>query len=321
MLHYWSLDHLDFDINWLTVGSFDGVHLGHQAIIRHVVKKAHSESTKAAAVTFYPHPGLVLAKRNGAFYLSSPEEKAEQLAKLGIDLLVTIPFSLNTANLTAKEFVGQMKHHLGFRHLCVGGDFALGHNREGNVARLRELGLEFDFLVESFPPYMVDNRVVSSSWVREALSTGNMEQVCELLDRPYEVEGEVIHGDHRGRSLGFPTANLDVWTSKALPRPGIYAGWANLDGQIIPAVTNVGFRPTFENQPAHPRVEAYLLDFDENIYHRQLSVSFNYRLRDEIRFHHVEDLIEQMYKDVLISRDLLKLVDHATVSGPSSLYS
>jgi riboflavin kinase/FMN adenylyltransferase len=320
MLHYWSLDHLNLRGTWLTIGSFDGVHLGHQAIIQRIIQGAHAEGIYAAAITFYPHPAAVLGKQEGAFYLSTPEEKAELLAESGLDILITHSFNRRVAGLSARDFVRRLKEHLGFRRLCVGEDFALGHNREGNVAYLRQLGDEFGFEIEVMKPVEMDGEIISSSRVRKALEGGDMATIQQLLGRPYQLRGEVVHGDDRGKSLGFPTANLEVWSKKALPRAGVYAGWAYLDGEEFPAVSNVGFRPTFENALSKPRVEAYLLGLNRDIYHQQLSLSFNFHLRDEARFASVEELVEQIRKDVQKATRLLELERHETISGSTPLY-
>jgi riboflavin kinase/FMN adenylyltransferase len=156
-------------------------------------------------------------------------------------------------------------------------------------------------------PVWLDGQVVSSSRVRQALFEGEVELAQRLMGRPYKIIGEVVHGDNRGRSLGFPTANLEIWAERSLPKAGVYACWARIEGNDIPAVTNVGFRPTFDHQPLRPRVEAYLLDFEGDLYRRTMDLSFIHRLRDEVRFNSIQALIDQMHLDVQVGRQVLGL--------------
>lgn len=321
MLHFWTLDHLNLQRTWLTIGSFDGIHLGHQAILRKIVQESHKVESQAVVLTFHPHPGVLLGKREGAFYLSSPEEKAEFFAGLGVDVLITHPFNRIIAGLSAREFVVRLKKHLDFQRICVGTDFALGKNREGNLQVLGELGQEFGFIVEAFHPVELEGQIISSSWVRKALAEGDMATVERLLGRAYQVQGEVVHGEGRGKSLGFATANLEIWQERALPKPGVYAGWARIDGRKIAAVTNVGFRPTFENQSSRPHVEAHLLDFDQDLYHHQIELSFHVHIRDEQRFSSVQSLVDQIHKDISQARSVLEVSDYETIPGFTSAYS
>jgi riboflavin kinase/FMN adenylyltransferase len=315
MLHYWSLENIHLQRTWLTIGSFDGVHLGHQAILERIVAGARRGGNRSVVLTFHPHPAVILGKRQGAFYLTSPEEKAEYLDEKGVDCLITHPFNRQVASLSAREFVSRLHGHLGFTRLCVGNDFALGRNREGNIPALKLLGDELGFEVEVMPAVTLDQKVVSSSWVRNALAEGDLATVERLLGRPFRVSGEVIHGDGRGKSLGFPTANMEIWEEHALPMSGVYACWARIEGEEYPAVTNVGFRPTFENQPTRPQVETHLLDFDQNLYHRRISLSFLTFLRGEQRFASVQDLVDQVQKDIQRARTILEVSRHETIPG------
>lgn len=308
MQHYWTLPNLDLRGSWLTIGSFDGVHLGHQALIRELIAGAHAEGFSAVVLTFHPHPAVVLNKRKDFSYLSSPEGKVDLLAGLGVDIVVTHPFNLQVAQISAHDFILKLVQNLKMRRLCVGHDFALGRGREGDLPALTCLGDELGYNIDVVEPVKLDGQVVSSSWVRQALSDGDVELAERLLGRPYKIIGEVVHGDSRGRSLGFPTANLEVWADRTLPKPGVYACWANIDGIDYPAVTNVGFRPTFDNQPQRPRVEAHLLDFEGDLYHRTLRLSFIRRLRDEVRFNNIQALIIQMHQDVREGRQILEAV-------------
>ncbi len=307
MQHYWSLQNLHLRGSWLTIGSFDGVHIGHKALICELVTGAHAEGLSAVVLTFHPHPAVVLKKRNDFSYLSSPEGKTGLLAALGVDVVVTHPFSLQVAQISARDFILSLSQNLNIRRLCVGRDFALGRGREGDLPALTRLGTELGFSIDTLKPVDLDGEVVSSSRVRQALKDGDVELAHRLLGRPYKLIGEVVHGDSRGRSLGFPTANLEIWSERRLPKPGVYACWAIVEGKEYPAVTNVGFRPTFDHQPVRARVEAYLLDFDGDLYRRTMRLSFIRRLRDEVRFDNIQALIDQMHQDVQVGRQILEI--------------
>jgi riboflavin kinase/FMN adenylyltransferase len=306
MQHYWSLQNLDLRGSWLTIGSFDGVHLGHLTLLKELISGARAEGLTAVVLTFHPHPAVVLNKRKEFSYLSTPEGKAGLLDRAGVDVVITHPFSLQVAQISARDFILKLVENLKMRHLCVGHDFALGRGREGDLPALTQLGGELGYTVSVVEPVELDGEVVSSSRVRQALMDGKVELAHRLLGRPYKIIGEVVHGDSRGRSLGFPTANLEVWAERALPNPGVYACWAAIEGKEY-AVTNVGFRPTFDNQPLRPRVEAFLLDFDGDLYRRTMRLSFMRRLRDEVRFNDIQALIDQMHRDVQVGRQMLEM--------------
>jgi riboflavin kinase / FMN adenylyltransferase len=309
MLHYWSLQNLDMRGSWLTIGSFDGVHLGHQALLGEMVSGAHAEGLAAVVLTFHPHPAVVLNKRKSLTYLNSPEGKAGLLAGLGVDVVITHPFNLQVAKVSARDFIENLEQNLKIKRLCIGHDFALGRDRAGDLPALTELGKEFGFSINEVEAIKLDGEVVSSSRVRQALADGNVELAQRLMGRPYKLIGEVVHGDSRGKSLGFPTANMHVWSERALPKPGVYACRVIVEGENYSAVTNVGVRPTFENQPLLPQVEAYLLDFDGDLYRKTIHLSFIHRLRDEVRFNNVQALIEQMHQDVQVGRQYLARVE------------
>ncbi len=307
MEHYWSLEGVSLKNAWVTVGSFDGVHRGHQEIIRKLTAGARKMGAPAVVLTFYPHPAAVLGRRQDPFYLTSPEERAALLHELGVDVVVTHPFTLELAQLTARQFMEYLVDHLGLQHLIVGYNFALGHGREGDVPTLGRIGQDLGYSVEAIGPVEVDGQVVSSSLIRGRLAEGEVVQAAALLGRPYQLSGEVVLGDGRGKSLGIPTANLSVWPERALPQAGVYACRAWVDGQSWAAVTNVGVRPTFEAQPVLPRVEAHLLDYSSDLYGRQIQLDFIARLRDEMRFASVQALVEQIHTDIARGREILRL--------------
>jgi len=305
MQHYWSLHDIHLPKVWLTIGSFDGVHIGHQAIVRRVIVGARKDKSMAVVLTFHPHPATILRNRIGAFYLTTPQEQAKFLGELGVDVVVTQPFNQTVANTSAKDFIEQINQHLRIKHLCIGHDFTLGRNREGNARVLRAFGDEFGFSLTTIEPVILEGQVVSSSRIRSALQAGDLVQVNRMLGRPYQVNGEVISGDKRGRTMGIPTANLEIWQEKALPKPGVYACLVDVDGVPVPAVTNIGVRPTFNNPSEIPRLETHLIEFNRNLYGRQIAISFIAFLRDEIRFEHIELLKSQILEDIQKTKVLL----------------
>ncbi len=308
MLHLWSLEGLSLEGSCLAIGTFDGVHLGHQEIIRHLMTKAKERGLPAVVVTFFPHPDRVLGKKEGRFYLSTPEERAELLGNLGVDVVLTHPFNVEVANLSAHEFLQQLKQKIAFRDLVVGYDFALGRGREGTVDRLAELSRDFDYTLHVIPPVQINGEVVSSSLLRTLLGEGNIQKVNLLLGRPFYLRGTVIRGDGRGRTLGIPTANLDILAERAVPLEGVYVCHALVNHQRYGAVVNVGVRPTFEDHPVAPRVEAHILDFEADLYQETLALEFIDRLREERRFPSKDALVEQIHQDIFQARQLLGIM-------------
>jgi riboflavin kinase/FMN adenylyltransferase len=298
MQHIYGLQDAEVDGVWLSIGKFDGVHLGHQAIIRELTAGAHTAGALAVVLTFDPHPSVVLRGRRDSFYLSMPEEKAEILGELGIDLVVTHPFNHQVAQMSAEQFMRNLNDHLGINQLWVGHDFTLGRNREGDVPRLRQIGEQIGFSVQEISPVLLDGEVVSSSRIRSLLEAGSVEAAARYLGRSFDVRGEVVSGDGRGKKLGIPTANLSVPKERVVPGAGVYASWVTLRGKTFRAVTNVGVRPTFEQAPVAPRVETHLLDFAGDLYGQQISVSFEARLRGEQRFPGVDALVAQIKTDI-----------------------
>lgn len=300
-----SFEDLYLDSAWVTIGSFDGVHRGHQQIIRKLVTEAHASGAPAVVVTFFPHPAVVLRGLQGPFFLTTPDERAALLEKLGIDYVVTLPFDKQMANLTAEEFMTAIKTHLGLKKLVVGYNFALGRGRQGDISMLTALGEKMGYLVEVISPVEIDGEVISSSRIRSLLNQGDVSAAADLLGRPFKVVGEVTHGDGRGHGLGIPTANLSVWPERLVPAVGVYATWATYRGKRYPSVTNIGIRPTFENDPVLPRIETHLLDFDRDLYGQPLELDFVQHLRREQRFPSIQILLDQIHQDILQAREVL----------------
>jgi riboflavin kinase/FMN adenylyltransferase len=302
---YRSLGELALPASWVTIGTFDGLHLGHQALIREAVEAAHREGVPAVVVTFFPSPGAVLGKVASPMYLLAPEQKSALLAEMGVDVQVVMRFDHELSLLSAEQFVELLVAHLGMRHLMVGEDFALGHNREGNVPRLKELSGPHGFGVDVMGQVSVGGERASSSRVRKALLEGRVDEAAALLGRWYALQGKVIQGAHRGKSLGFPTANLDFWPEQMTPKDGIYASWVEWRGGRFQAATNVGRRPTFEDGNARLEVEAFLLDVDQDLYGQELTVEFVSYLRPEEKFPDSASLIAKMQEDVTSTREVL----------------
>ncbi|MCJ7515394.1 MAG: bifunctional riboflavin kinase/FAD synthetase [Dehalococcoidia bacterium] len=288
----------------LSVGVFDGVHLGHQRLLAHLRDEARIKNWLSGVVTFKSHPEVVLAAESKLLWLNDLETRVSLLRNLGIDTVVVLPFSSELARLTARTFVQLLKQHLKMRGLIVGPDFALGRNREGDAEKLRILGEEMGFSVEVIPAVVIDGLVVSSSTIRQALTEGDMKKVEKLIGRLFSLSGLVVGGDKRGRALGFPTANLDLRAEQALPGDGVYATISHTDDNSLPSVTNIGVRPTFGGSKR--LVETYILDFEGELLGQKLTIDLVDKLRDEERYDTVDELKAQMARDVEKARQILK---------------
>lgn len=284
----------------LTIGAFDGVHLGHRALIGTVVQRARAFGYQSAVLTFDPHPDLVIHPERGRLYLSSLDERAALLEELGVDLLVVMPFTEEIKQWTALEFMQRLCGALAVRELYVGSDFALGRKREGTVPRLQEIGASLGYRVIIAELLPVGGERASSSRVRAALTDGDVEEAARLLGRPFSLSGEVIHGDQRGRTIGFPTANLAIDERHVLPANGVYVCRTEIDGQVFGAVTNIGTRPTFDG--TRRTVEAYVLDFAGDLYGEHMRLQMLHRLRGEHKFNGIAELVEQISRDTAAAR-------------------
>lgn len=287
----------------LSIGVFDGVHLGHQWLLTRLRDEARGKNWLSGVVTFKSHPEVVLAGENKLLWLNDLETRISLIRNLGIDIVVALPFSSELSRLTARRFVELLKEHLKMRGLIIGPDFALGRNREGDSEKLLILGEEMGFSVEVIPPVVVDGYVVSSSTIRQALAGGDMKKVEKLVGRLFSLNGQVVSGDKRGRNLGFPTANLDLKPEQALPGDGVYATITRTDDDSLPSVTNIGVRPTFGGSKR--LVETYILNFEGDLLGQKLTIDLVDKLRDEERFDTVEELKVQMIKDVEQARQIL----------------
>ncbi len=305
MTHYHSLEAVSLTDSWLTVGVFDGVHRGHQEIIRQLTAGAHANGAPAVLLTFSPHPAKVLTGREIPC-LTTSEERAEILAGLGVDDVITMQFTPVLAERSAEDFMAEIKARLGLRKLLIGHDFALGRGRAGNFQRLVEIGNALDYDVQTVEAVRLSDDIISSTLIRQALAEGAVALAAAKLGRYYSVQGPVVPGDGRGRTIGIHTANVAIPREKALPSNGVYVTWAFVEGERHPAVTNVGLRPTFTGGEAAPRVEAHLLDYSGDLYGKTLKLEFAERLRGEQKFPSVAALEAQIRADSEQAREKLK---------------
>lgn len=298
----------------VTIGAYDGVHLGHRALLAELRARAEADGLATVVVTFDRHPAAVVRPESAPLLLCDLDQKLELLDAAGVDRTVVVHFDEERANETAEEFVtGELVGGLDARLVVVGEDFHFGHGRKGNVALLTEMGAVHGFAVDGVTLASADDVAgelappVSSTRVRSLVAAGDVEGAAALLGRPHQVRGPVVTGDRRGGAeLGFPTANLDVPHEICLPAPGIYAGWYERpDGTTYRAAVSVGRRPTFYGADGELLVEAFLLDFSGDLYGEAARLSFVHRLRDELAFDSVDALVAQMGRDVARARELL----------------
>jgi len=300
----------------VTIGAYDGVHLGHRALLSELKARSEASGLATVVVTFDRHPAAVVRPESAPLLLCDLEQKLELLASAGVDRTVVVRFDEERANETAEEFVTrELVEGQDARQVVVGEDFHFGHGRKGNVALLTEMGSVAGFAVDGValasagPDDGARASAVSSTRIRNLVTQGQVEDAAILLGRPHQVRGPVVAGDRRGGTeLGFPTANLDIPDEICLPGPGIYAGWYERpDGSRHKTAVSVGRRPTFYGPDGELLVEAFLLDFSGDLYGEAARLSFVHRLRDELAFDSVDDLVAQMGRDVDQARTLLGL--------------
>ncbi len=290
----------------VTVGTFDGVHRGHLAVFDEICRRAREGGRRSVLVTFDPHPLRIVRPEHAPALLTTPEEKTEILAETPLDYLVFVPFTKTLSLYPPERFVHEiLVGRLGVSELVIGYDHGFGKGRSGDVDTLRTLGGQLGFSVDVVPPVMGGDDAVSSTRIRRAVAGADLEGARRGLGRPYSARGVVVRGDGRGRTLGFPTANLSIPSAdKLLPPPGIYAVWVQVRTGTFSAALHMGPRPTFPG--AGPAIEAHLLDFDGNLYGENLRIDFMAKLRDVAPFGSVADLIAQMRKDTDEARRVLE---------------
>ena len=282
----------------LAIGVFDGVHLGHQQIIRQTIADAHQHDALALVITFDRHPNVVVAPDHVPPLIYSLPQKLGAIESLGADTLLLIHFDEKFSGQTGENFIRSLTCDLGkIQSLCVGADFVFGHKRSGNVALLKKLGGELGFTVHGLAAVSLDRQIVSSTRIREAIRSGNLDAASQMLGRPYAISGRVLEGDRIGQQLGFPTANLNV-SGLMLPPNGVYAGLAKVEKKFQRVALNIGFRPTVVSAAPQLRVEAHLLDFSGDLYGQELEIEIGDRLRDEKKFSSFDELKAQISRDV-----------------------
>jgi riboflavin kinase / FMN adenylyltransferase len=287
----------------LAIGFFDGVHLGHQQIIRQTIADARQHGAIGLVLTFDQHPNAVVAPDRVPPLIYSLPQKLRAIGALGVDAILLVQFDQPFSRQTGGEFIRNLRRDLGTIHsVCVGADFVFGYKRSGNVAVLKQLGNEIGFQVHGLAAVSLDGQVVSSTRIREAIRSGDLDAASQMLGRPYAISGCVVEGDRLGRQLGFPTANLDG-PGLVLPPNGVYSGCAKLRGQLYQVALNIGFRPTVAMAQPQLRIEAHLLDFAGNLYGEELEVEIGWKLRDERKFASATELREQIALDIAQVRE------------------
>lgn len=292
----------------ITIGTFDGVHLGHRALIARTISEAKERGTRSVVVTWDRHPLMTLRPEAAPRLLSTPQRKLELLETTGIDVVAVLPFTDDLSHLSPEDFVDQvLVSGLNARAVFVGEGWRFGHKRAGDMDLLQKLGAENGFEATPVDLAGEDGDAVSSSRIRDAVAAGHMNVVRRLLGRTFDIDGVVVGGDKRGAGLGFPTANIECDPHLAYPARGVYAGRAKVQDSWFPAAINIGVNPTFGGDPevTPMRVEAFILDFEGDLYGQTIRVEFHQRLRDEMRFSSADELVAKMHEDVQNTRDLL----------------
>jgi riboflavin kinase/FMN adenylyltransferase len=281
----------------VTIGTFDGIHIGHQKILKDLIKTAKKEGKKSVLLTFFPHPRMVLQKDNKILLLNTIEEKSGLLEKMGLDYLIIHPFSKEFSRLTALDFVRDiLVNKLNTSRLIIGYDHHFGKNREGNIHQLKEYSLLYDFKVEEIPAQDIDDVSVSSTKIRTALKEGNLKTANNYLGYHYMLNGTVVSGKKLGGTIGFPTANLEIKEPyKLIPKTGVYIIKTHINTVLYTGIMNIGFNPTVLGK--HQTIEAHLFDFNEDLYGKEIMIEFIYFLREEHKFKSVKELVVQLNID------------------------
>ena len=291
----------------LAIGVFDGVHLGHKALLSELKRQADEKGLATGVVTFRKHPATILPDQQWLAHLTSLAEKIRLLREEGVAFIVTLSFTIELAQVSAEHFVGLLQKQLKMRGLVIGADFALGRNREGDAATLIRLGRDTGFGVTVVPPVKLSGEIVSSTAIRNALAGGDMGKVQRMTGRYFRLEERVVTGNGRGADLGYPTANLDTDPEQALPADGVYATWAHVDNKPLRAVTSIGHRPTFGG--GERIVEVYIMGYQGNLYGSRLKIDIIERLRGEMRFDSATALTAQIEDDIKKAEGIFSALD------------
>lgn len=289
----------------ITIGTFDGVHVGHRQIINKLIENAKQNNLRSAIITFFPHPRMVLQKGTDLKLLSTLAEKTNLLEKLGLDCLIVQPFTKEFSRLTALEFVRDiLVQKLNIKKLVIGYDHHFGRNREGSFEQLKEYGIAYGFGIEEIPVKDIENVAVSSTKIRTALETGDIVKANSYLGYEYTLNGTVIHGRGLGKEWNYPTINIQIDEYyKLIPKSGVYVIKTIINNLQLFGIMNIGFRPTIDGK--NQTIEVHLLDFNDNLYGKTINVQLAYRLRDEQKFESVEALFSQIKRDEQVARELI----------------
>jgi len=290
---------------WLTIGNFDGLHLGHKALIQKLCSKAAETNAQAVAITFYPHPRVFFGIEKDPYNLMTRGEKNSMFEQLGLDQVITLPFNKTLASMAAENFLSELITHFNLQGMVMGLDFSLGKDREGTIPAIQAFMRRFRIQVLRESPVLLDGQVIASEAIRTALGNGQPELAAVMLGRPYSISGKVQTGKKLGRRLGLPTANLTIEPEKFVPKYGVYASKTWLDGKSYASVSSIGVRPTVEENGT-PNVETLILDFDNDIYDEEIKVEFVQFIRPEIKFENIGDLSKRIEEDKEEARSILK---------------
>jgi riboflavin kinase/FMN adenylyltransferase len=289
----------------MAIGYFDGVHMGHQEVIRKAIYAANSEQILSSVMTFDPHPREVLGHNRNVQYITPLEEKLERFADCGLDRIYILTFDRTLSQLTPEQFIHEVLFVLQVDTVVVGFNFTYGHLGRGNVDMLREIGAE-KLKVNVVRPFHIDNIKVSSTVIREKLHAGELDKVTQMLGRPYSMTGQVVQGLGRGRTIGIPTANIIPRDNYVIPRNGVYAVRVTVGGVIHNGVINVGFKPTFDDNPTKPTLEVHILGFNQSIYGESIQIQWIEYIRAEQKFSSVDQLVNQIRADIITAEKILK---------------
>lgn len=288
----------------LTIGNFDGVHLGHQALFKKVHKRAKEINCDSVVFTFEPHPLKILAPEKCSLFLTTFSQKLMHMEKIGIDIVICADFTPNFAAQNQREFVKNiLLETMNVKEIVVGYDFSFGHGREGSIGSLCEMGKEFGFTVDVLSPFEINGEIVSSSLIRDLISNGYVHKAACYLGRPYSLDGKVIKGFKKGSDMGFPTANIDA-QENIFPHTGVYAAKIFVHKKTFYGVVNVGYNPTFKRDRLS--VEAHIFDFAENLYNEIVTISFIDKIRDEVTFSSTEKLKTRIQMDTIAAKEVFK---------------
>jgi riboflavin kinase / FMN adenylyltransferase len=310
MVVHHGYENIKFISPFVTMGIFDGVHLGHKSLLKRLVLKAEAEKGESVVITFNPHPRLVLQEKHTELsFLSTIEEKTELLREAGIAHLIIVGFNKSFSNISADEFIQKVlvgKLHM--KYLIIGHDHHFGREGEGSFETIKQCSKSLNFIVEQVEGLKSSEGVVSSSSIRKALLNGKLDKANNWLGYNYFLNGKIVEGKKIGRDIGFPTANIEPdYEYKLIPADGVYAVIVRFEGIDFPGMLNIGINPTIDKSDGLRSIEVHIFNFDQNIYGREIKVSFIKRLRDEIKFDNIEDLKKQMYKDKEYTLGLLGL--------------